>query len=170
MVRRKYVLWLIVLLSIFSVFIDLPKTFQIKFSLGKIKVDQKISGTNLDVNLGPIHFKRPLEIKKGLDLQGGTHLVFTADMKGIGEQDKTSALESAQQNIEKRVNFFGVSEAIVQTSKTANDYRLIVELPGVKDINQAIDLIGKTAQLEFWQQNPDEKEASKSGNFFQKPT
>ncbi|MCX6724592.1 MAG: protein translocase subunit SecD, partial [Candidatus Shapirobacteria bacterium] len=52
-------------------------------------------------------------------------------------------------NIEKRVNLFGVSEPVIQTSKVGDQYRLIVELAGVKDINQAIDLIGQTAQLDF---------------------
>lgn len=139
-------------MTVFSIFIDLPK----------------LPGQNLDLKIGPLSFRRPVDIKLGLDLQGGTHLVFTADMKGIEEKDQLSALESALVNIEKRVNYFGVSEATVQTSKVGSDNRLIVELPGVKDINEAIDLIGQTAQLEFWEQNPDEKQASESGEYFLK--
>lgn len=150
MTKKRSIIWLILFLTVFSVFIDLPD----------------IKGSKLDITVGPVKFIRPIDIKKGLDIQGGTHLVFSADMKGIEDKDKDSALESAQKNIEKRVNFFGVSEALVQTSKANNDYRLIVELPGVKDVNQAIDLIGKTAQLEFLEENPDQKEASKSGEFF----
>jgi preprotein translocase subunit SecD len=89
-------------------------------------------------------------------------------MEAIAEADRDNALLSAQKNIEKRVNFFGVSEALVQTARTENDYRLIVELPGINDINEAIDLIGKTAQLEFREENPDLEAATKSGEFFLK--
>ena len=148
--RKKATLWLIIFLTFSSIIIDLPKSF----------------GT--DISLGFLNLKRPVDLKKGLDLQGGTHLVFSADMQGIEAKDRDNALQAAQTNIEKRVNFFGVSEAAVQTAKTKDDYRLIVELPGVKDVNQAIDLIGKTALLEFREENPDEKEASESGEFFLK--
>ncbi len=168
MKKSKNILWLILFLTAFSIFVDFPKELKIKFSLGKFKVDQTLSGENLNFSLGPLNFIRPLDIKKGLDLQGGTHLVFSADMTGIEDKNKDEALKASQLNIEKRVNFFGVSEASVQTSKTDKDYRLIVELPGVKDVNQAIDLIGKTALLEFRTENPDQKEASKSGEYFLK--
>lgn len=156
MAKKKSIIWLIIFLTFFSVYIDLPKSFQ------------GTSFANLDFKVGPVEFKRPIDVKKGLDLQGGTHLTFSTDMSGIKEEDKNNALEASQKNIEKRVNFFGVSEATVQTSKTKDDYRLVVELPGVKDINQAIDLIGKTALLEFRTENPNQEEASKSGEFFLK--
>jgi len=152
MKKRKTVLWFVVFLAVFSIFIDLPK----------------IPGASLDFDVGPLKIRRPVELKKGLDLQGGTHLVFSADMKGIEVKDRDSALLAAQGNIEKRVNFFGVSEAVVQNAKTKDDYRLVVELPGVKDVNQAIDLIGKTALLEFREENPNQEEATKSGEFFLK--
>jgi len=168
MKKSKSIFWLIVIFTIFSIFIDLPKSLNPKLFLGKIKIDWKISGEGLNFTAGPIKFYRPVDLKKGLDLQGGTHLVFNADMRGTEAKDRDSALEAAQKNIEKRVNFFGVSEATVQTAKGKDDYRLIVELPGVKDINQAIDLIGKTAQLEFREENPNKEEATKSGEFFLK--
>ena len=160
MKKHKSILWLIIFLTFFSFYVDLPKNLSF---LGR-----NYSFEGLDFKIGPLNFKRPLELKKGLDLQGGTHLVFSADMSGVAEKDRENAIISAQRNIEKRVNFFGVSEASVQTSKTVNDYRLIVELPGVKEVNQAIDLIGKTAQLEFMEENPNKEEASKSGDFWLK--
>ena len=89
------------------------------------------------------------EIKKGLDLQGGTHLVLETDMSLIEKQDQIAALESAKEIISKRVDLYGVSEAIVKTSITKDSYRIIVELPGVKNVGEAIDLIGQTAQLDF---------------------
>ncbi|MBU2577373.1 protein translocase subunit SecD [Patescibacteria group bacterium] len=166
MQKTKSILWLIIFITLFSVFVDLPKEFNLKLNLGNLKVDRKISFDNLNFKAGPLNFRRPIEVKKGLDLQGGTHLVFSADMQGIEEQDRDSALVSARQNIEKRVNYFGVSEAMVQTAKTSNDYRLIVELPGLKDVDQAIELVGQTAQLQFLEENPDPEEASKSGEYF----
>lgn len=92
---------------------------------------------------------RDLNIKLGLDLQGGTHLTYLADMTNVAEADKKTAVEAARNNIEKRVNLLGVSESVIETSKVGSDYRLIVELPGVKDVTQAIGLIGQTAQLDF---------------------
>lgn len=88
-------------------------------------------------------------LKTGLDLQGGTHLLLQADMDNIDPNDRATALESVKQVISRRVDLYGVSEPIIQTSQFQNTYRLIVELPGVKDVNQAISLIGQTAQLDF---------------------
>lgn len=88
-------------------------------------------------------------LKTGLDLQGGTHLLLQADMANIDPSDRATALESVKQVIGRRVDLYGVSEPIIQTSEFNNTYRLIVELPGIKDINQAISLIGQTAQLDF---------------------
>ncbi len=160
MKKHKSVFWLIIFLTFFSLYVDLPKSLSL---WGK-----NFSFEGLDFKIGPLNFKRPTEIKKGLDLQGGTHLVFSADMSGVEEKNREDAIFSAQKNIEKRVNFFGVSEASVQTARADKDYRLVVELPGVKDVNQAIDLIGKTAQLEFMEENPNQEEASKSGEYFLK--
>ncbi len=160
MQKQKSILWSILFLTVFSAYVDLPKNLNL--------FGQNLSFEGLDFKIGPLDFKRPTEIKRGLDLQGGTHLVFTADMTGVEEGNREDALLASQKNIEKRVNFFGVSEASVQTAKAEGDFRLIVELPGVKEVNQAIDLIGKTAQLEFLEENPDEKAASESGEFFLK--
>lgn len=82
----------------------------------------------------------------GLDLQGGTHLIYQADMSQIPGGEKSSALEGVRDVIERRVNAFGVSEPVVQTT---SNYRLIVELAGVQDVNQAIQMIGETPLLEF---------------------
>ncbi len=88
----------------------------------------------------------------GLDLVGGTELIYRADVSQVDDID--DAMESLKEVIERRVNIFGVSEPLVQTESagflTGNrDERLIVELPGVTDIERAIELIGKTPILEF---------------------
>ena len=85
----------------------------------------------------------------GLDLQGGVHLVYQADTSKLADADKASAVESTKANIERRINSLGVSEPLIQIAKSGTDSRIIVELAGISDINQAISLIGQTAQLEF---------------------
>lgn len=155
MKNRRYLLWLIVLITLLSIFIDLPSTFKIK---GKT-----FSRPSLDFTLGKNRIQKTFDIKKGIDLAGGAHLVFQADMSGISVDDKDSALLAAKENIERRVNLFGLSEAVVQTSKLAEDYRLLVELPGVEGIDQAISLIGQTAQLGFFEL--DSKAGTDSAQF-----
>jgi protein-export membrane protein SecD len=85
----------------------------------------------------------------GLDLQGGTHLMYEADMSDIAAGDRDSALEGVRDVIERRVNAFGVSEPVVQTTTTGGTYRVIVELAGVLDVTEAIKQIGETPILEF---------------------
>lgn len=93
-----------------------------------------------------------LKINFGLDIQGGTRLVYEADVSKIPEADKADAVEGVRDVIERRVNAFGVSEPLVQTNKSGASYRVLVELPGVKDIQQAIKSIGETPLLEFKEQ------------------
>ncbi|NTV44920.1 MAG: protein translocase subunit SecD [Candidatus Yonathbacteria bacterium] len=91
----------------------------------------------------------------GLDLSGGTRLVYNADVSKVAASDVTTSMNSLRDVIERRVNLFGVAEPIVQVEKgsvlggTGDDERLIVELPGVTDIDAAIAMIGQTPLLEF---------------------
>jgi len=87
--------------------------------------------------------------KLGLDLLGGTHLEYEADMSAIPSGDRDSALAGVRDVIERRVNAFGVAEPLVQTERDGSHYRLIVELAGIKDVNQAIKMIGETPTLDF---------------------
>ncbi len=90
-----------------------------------------------------------IPFKLGLDLQGGTHLVYEADLSDIEKENYSSAMAGLRDIIERRVNLFGVSEPVVQTQQEAGSYRLIVELAGIKDSKEAIKMIGKTPYLEF---------------------
>ncbi|KKW10511.1 MAG: Protein-export membrane protein SecD [Microgenomates group bacterium GW2011_GWC1_49_7] len=137
--RRVFIL--IILLTLLAGTINVPNNYPIKFQLGSWKIDRVINP--------PTVFGRSFTTKLGLDLSGGTHLVLDADMKDIAPQDRSSALASASEVIERRVNFFGVSEPIVQTAVSKERYRIIVELPGISHVDQAIALIGQTASLEF---------------------
>lgn len=101
---------------------------------------------------GFMSVKRPFVL--GLDLKGGTHLVYKADVSKLKESDISSSMESLRQVIEQRVNIFGVSEPLVQVEhagfgNATNDERLIVELPGVTDITKAVAAIGETPVLDF---------------------
>lgn len=99
-----------------------------------------------------INYEQTFKLRLGLDLQGGSHLVYQADFKGVEEKDKIDSLNGIREIIERRVNSFGVSEPQVLAS---GKDRLIVELPGVKDINDAIDQIGKTPTLDFRIRSPN---------------
>lgn len=94
-------------------------------------------------------FSRDLNVKLGLDLQGGSHLVYRADVSGISEDDIPDSVAGVRDVIERRVNAFGVSEPIVQTNRVGDEHRVIVELAGVHDPGMAIKLIGETPQLDF---------------------
>jgi preprotein translocase subunit SecD len=92
--------------------------------------------------------------KYGLDLAGGSQLIYVADVSSIDEQEIPELMDVLRVVIEKRVNVFGVSEPNVQVEKSSVvsgnvQHRLIVELPGVSDVDAAIEEIGKTPLLEF---------------------
>ena len=71
----------------------------------------------------------------GLDLKGGTQLIYEAETKDIPKEEIEYAVEGARNVIERRVNVFGVSEPSIQTLKVGGDQRIIVELPGIKNVS-----------------------------------
>jgi len=92
-------------------------------------------------------------VKLGLDLAGGTELIYKADTSLV-QGDKQGALNSLRDVIDRRVNLFGVAEPLVQLEQSsavagAVEDRLLVELPGVTDVQAAVDAIGATPSLEF---------------------
>ena len=100
--------------------------------------------------------------KLGLDLQGGVHLVYKADTSIVATEEVSDAMTGLRDIIERRVNLFGVAEPLVQIEEKGvlksaehREQRLIVELPGVTDVNQAISMIGETPFLEFRLENAD---------------
>ncbi len=119
----------IFLISIVATIISLP--YGLNFKIGELEVNKKF------------------DLKLGLDLAGGSHLVFEADTSKIPTEKKATALSGVRDVIERRVNLFGVSEPNVQISEFEGRDRIIVELPGVQNTKEATDLIGKTAQLVF---------------------
>ncbi|MHB1316281.1 MAG: protein translocase subunit SecD [Minisyncoccota bacterium] len=98
----------------------------------------------------------------GLDLNGGTELVYRADVSKIPESEIGGAMSSLRDVIERRVNVFGVSEPVIQVEEAGlitgqKDHRLIVELPGVADVEQAVKMLGETPRLEFMLVRPEAK-------------
>lgn len=112
-------------------------------------VNRGIDFVNSKLNQKVAHVPDWRPYRLGLDLLGGTHLVYQADLSKVG--DRAAALEGVRDVVERRVNLFGVSEPVVQVS---GQDRLIVELAGITDVNQAIKLIGETPLLEFKTQIP----------------
>lgn len=111
---------------------------------------------------GQISDTRPFKL--GLDLSGGTQLVYRADVSQTPASEVSDSMAALRDTIERRVNLFGVSEPIVQTERTGvlaeeKEERLIIELPGVTDTEEAIRLIGQTPVLEFRLLKSDQEEA-----------
>lgn len=96
---------------------------------------------------------RPFRL--GLDLSGGSHLVYQADVSKLKPEDIADSMTALRDDVERRVNIFGVSEPLVQTEQNAtlssseSAYKLIVELPGVTDTKEAAAAIGATPNMEF---------------------
>ena len=86
-----------------------------------------------------------LSVKQGLDLQGGTHVVLEAVDTPEAKVDE-DAVKRVLKIIEKRINELGLTEPVIQRQ---GERRIIIELPGVKDPEKAIEMIGKTALMEF---------------------
>ncbi len=143
----------ILFVTLLALFISLPGDFTL---LGRNFVRP-----DLDLKIGRFEFKKNFDLILGLDLAGGSHLVFEADTSKISADRVEDAVASVRNVIERRVNLFGVSEPVVQTSSFEGKERVIVELPGINNPREAAELIGKTAQLVF----AEVEEASPSANF-----
>ena len=100
---------------------------------------------------------KEIPFRLGLDLLGGTQLTYQADVSAIPTKDRTGAVAGVRDVIERRVNVFGVAEPNIQTNYSGGNYYVLVELAGIKDVAQAIKMIGETPLLEFKEQNTDKR-------------
>jgi len=104
-------------------------------------------------------FFKKFPFRLGLDLSGGSHLIYKADLSAVASGEVKDSMDALRDVIERRVNFFGVSEPVVQVQHSSAisgaGEQLIVDLPGVTDVKQAIEMIGQTPVLEFKTENPD---------------
>ena len=157
--------WIILTITIISILINFPKVLPIKINLGKVNWEHTFYRPSLNFSLGNFNFNKNIDLKYGLDLAGGVSLTFNIDTNNVKPENLSSALESLKNNIERRINLFGVSETNVQINKEQNQYRLKVELPGVTDVSDATKLIGTTAQLSFKGEVELAPEATESATF-----
>jgi preprotein translocase subunit SecD len=125
--RTLALLGLIIVLAATAAWIDLP------------------GNPGIHIHLGPINIDRDIELRRGLDLQGGLQVLLEADLPPEETID-TGAMEATRAIIEQRVNGLGVSEPLIQLSGSR---RIIVELPGIEDPERAIQTFGETGLLEF---------------------
>ncbi|MDD2731027.1 MAG: protein translocase subunit SecD [Candidatus Portnoybacteria bacterium] len=155
MSRTAYLVAAIFLLAAFAGFICYPAAWNKSvdwLNARKNEVSLLKSLPNI-----PQFFEKPFHL--GLDLQGGTHLVYEAGLGNIKEGDYAEAMEGVRDVIERRINLFGVTEPVVQVDTVGEHHRLIVELAGVKDVSQAIEMIGETPSMDFREER-DEQEYS----------
>lgn len=148
---------LVSLLTLIALYISLPSQVPVKFDIDSLSVDRIFQRHDLDLSIGRFSLSKSFDLELGLDLAGGSHLVFEVDTAGISEERKKEAITSVRNIIERRVNLFGVSEPNVQDSSFEGRDRIIVELPGIHETQEAVDLIGKTAQLVFAEVGSEEE-------------
>ncbi len=103
-------------------------------------------------------FLKSFPFRLGLDLSGGSHLIYKADVSGVPAGQISTSMDALRDVIERRVNLFGVSEPVVQVQNSSfisgGAEELIVDLPGVTDVDKATEMIGQTPLLEFKTEAP----------------
>src|SRR3989339_18879 len=151
--RIKTIIYVVILVVL--VWICLPENLPVHFRVQKSKINFVINPLSVNTSIFGIPIKKEFKTKLGLDLKGGSHLVFEADTSKVNSGDLQDSLTSARDVIEKRVNFFGVSEPVVATLKSGKKYRISVDLPGIEDVSEAVNLMGQTAQLRFMEMEGD---------------
>lgn len=134
---------MIIVLAIVSAFVVSPKTFSFKI----YKWDVKFPPESVSAYLK----ERNIVYHLGLDLQGGTHLVYEADLNALSSAKAAEAMDGVRDVIERRVNLFGVAEPLIQIEGKS---RLAIDLAGIKEVDQAIKMIGETPSLEFREETP----------------
>jgi preprotein translocase subunit SecD len=148
--KRTFILPLIWFLTTCAIIIDFP-TVNYNFTIMGKHIQGRLRGPDIDIELPITHTRIRKEVKvwEGLDLQGGIQLVYEADMSGVDAENKESKIDAVRQTIDKRINRLGVTEPLLQASQIGDIYRLIIELPGISNVEEAKQLIGQTGKLAF---------------------
>jgi len=97
-------------------------------------------------------------LRLGLDLAGGSYLVYQADLTAVGNGTENEIMEGVQGVIERRINALGITEPVVEIQKYEGEYNIVIQLPGIADIEKAKELVGLFTVLEF-------REQDAAGNF-----
>ena len=129
--------WLVGLIAIFAVWVDIPK-HQVSFPFDY---------PGISINLGPIRYQQELKTHLGLDLQGGTQLVVRLQTEKVQTTESVTDLNTrTRQVIDRRINQLGVSEPVIQSLGAD---KIIIELPGISDLDKAREVATRQAFLEF---------------------
>ncbi len=112
-------------------------------------------------------FFKKFPFRLGLDLSGGSHLIYKADISAVSSSEVGSSMDALRDVIERRINLFGVSEPVVQIQRgsliSGAGEQLIVDLPGITDIKKAVEMIGQTPLLEFKTEAPKTQQTATVG-------
>ena len=152
----------IIFLAIFFIYINLPNQISFSTNIFNQSIESQINIPHPTISLMGRQIPTLYPLRLGLDLAGGSHLVFEAQSQNIALEERGRLTESLTENIRRRIDIYGVSESLVQPAWENELLRIIVELPGVEDTDEAIALVGQTAQLDFRRQID---EASASAGF-----
>jgi len=127
----------------------------------------------------------PTGLRLGLDLKGGSYLVYQADVSDIEPEYRDETMKGVKDVIERRINALGITESIVQIQKQEGEYNVVIQLPGIADIEKAKEMVGLFTVLEFREQdeagnwtpatgivtvNGEEKELILSSRYFKENT
>lgn len=151
--RNSFYLFLVIALGFVCFNLSWPNPF----NQGAGFLNEKIrnlmgQGTPLQIPKFP-----EKDFKLGLDLRGGSRLIYEADLSKVEKDAQDQAMQGLRDVIERRIDLFGVAEPLVNVQQAGGVYRLNVELAGVMDVQKAIEMLGKTPYLEFREQKSQEE-------------
>jgi len=95
-------------------------------------------------------------LRLGLDLEGGSYLVYQADVSAIEPGNRDEIMEGVKGVIERRINALGITEPVVEIQKQEGEYSIAIQLPGIADIERAKEMVGRVSLLEFREQDEEE--------------
>src|SRR5438270_2516266 len=136
---NRFFPWIVALVAVFAVFIDIPK-HQISFPFPP-------TCPGICLNIGGLHVQQEIKTPLGLELQGGTQLVLQMNLAEIpAEQSVSDYNQRARTVIDRRINGLGVSEPVIQA---VGDDKILLQLPGIDDLQKANDIATQQAKLEI---------------------
>ena len=92
-------------------------------------------------------------LRLGLDLAGGSYLVYQANISDIESGNRDEIMDGVKGVIERRINALGITESTVQIQKQEGEYNIVIQIPGIADIEKAKEMVGLFTVLEFREQD-----------------
>lgn len=151
----------ICLLTIFAIIVALPSDLPIALTIVGKEISFNLGFKRDSLQLANRQITLPAnELRKGLDIQGGLQVSLEADMSGVAQAERAETLSQINQVITKRLDLYGLDEAHIFSSQFGDAYRVIVEIPGIRNPDETIQLIGQTAKLDFRLEKPSSSSSS----------